>query len=293
MILANLVLLLAPAPAVAAEVSWAAPSYFIAGAPFVVEVSIDVPASGGSIPVWAFSPAAFSIDGRELGSRETPQVDYAGATHVSLRFDLGEHLSADKQTLELSCDLEGAGPARSVNRVEAADQGLDFMGMPEAELGSYWVLIQTNRGDMLAEFWPDKAPMHVRNFLDLAYTGFYDGVTFHRVIPGFMIQGGDPVGNGTGNGPRQLDAEFNPDIKHVPGVLSMARSDDPNSASCQFFVMHGPAPFLDGQYSAFGKLKGGLEVVDAIVNSPRDARDRPEEPQLIEKMLVLRAPAAH
>jgi peptidyl-prolyl cis-trans isomerase B (cyclophilin B) len=142
---------------------------------------------------------------------------------------------------------------------------------------------------MVLEFWPETAPGHVRNFLDLCATGFYDGLTFHRVIPGFMIQGGDPTGTGTGNGPRSLKAEFStePEYKHVPGVLSMARSTSPDSASCQFFVMHQSNTGLDGQYSAFGKCVDGLEVVDRIVNTPRGPRDNPLTKQYIKSATVI------
>ncbi|MBK7875407.1 MAG: peptidylprolyl isomerase [Planctomycetes bacterium] len=161
--------------------------------------------------------------------------------------------------------------------------------MEPAELAKYHVILQTNRGDMEVEFWPETAPNHVRNFLDLCYTGFYNGLTFHRVIPGFMIQGGDPTGTGTGNGPRSLKAEFSrdPKYKHVAGVLSMARSQNPDSASCQFFVMHGTSPHLDGQYSAFGKLVSGLDAVEKIVNSKKGSGDKPIEPQTIVKATVI------
>src|SRR5262249_38224160 len=150
------------------------------------------------------------------------------------------------------------------------EKGLDFTKMSADDLGKCHVVLQTNRGDMELEFWPDIAPKHVANFLDLAYTGFYNGTTFHRVIPGFMIHGGDPTGTGTGNGPRKLKAEFNAK-KHEPGVLSMARTADPDSASCQFFIVHAKAPNLDGQYTAFGKLVSGLDVVDKVAKTPRGA----------------------
>ncbi|MBI5364517.1 MAG: peptidylprolyl isomerase [Planctomycetes bacterium] len=150
--------------------------------------------------------------------------------------------------------------------------------------------MQTNRGDLEMEFWPETAPNHVRNFLDLCYTGFYNGLGFHRVIPGFMIQGGDPTGTGSGNGPRSLKAEFSkdPKYKHVAGVLSMARSANPDSASCQFFVMHATSPHLDGQYSAFGKLTSGLDVIEKIVNTPRGGQDKPNTPQTIVKATVIK-----
>ena len=171
--------------------------------------------------------------------------------------------------------------------MQAAEKGLDFMKMPAADLASYRVVLQTNRGDLEIQLWPDVAPNHARNFLDLCYNGFYDGKTFHRVIPGFMIQGGCPLGTGTGDGPRRLKAEFTK-AKHEPGVLSMARSSDPNSASCQFFIMHKTSSFLDGQYSAFGKLTSGLDVVDKIVNTKRNANDKPLEAQSIVKATVVK-----
>ena len=122
--------------------------------------------------------------------------------------------------------------------------------------------------------------------LDLSYTKFYDGAIFHRVIPGFMIQGGDPDKNGLGKGPRTLDLEPS-DKLHVPGVLSMARlGNDKNSASCQFFIMHGTAPALNGEYSAFGKLVNGSEVVDSIATT-RLREARPVKDQIIERAIVL------
>ncbi|MCL2641884.1 MAG: peptidylprolyl isomerase [Phycisphaerales bacterium] len=149
--------------------------------------------------------------------------------------------------------------------------------------------IETTEGAITVEFWPDVAPNHVNNFLELAMKGFYNGIIFHRVIPGFMIQGGDPTGTGTGsNGNVRLKAEFNrrPDRRHVRGVLSMARSSDPNSASCQFFIMHQDSPHLDGQYSAFGKVIAGIEAVDKIVNTPTGPGDRPKNPPKIVKITV-------
>ena len=142
-------------------------------------------------------------------------------------------------------------------------------------------ILHTSLGEITLGFLPELAPKHVENFLDLARSGFYDGTTFHRVIPGFMIQGGDPLSkdddptnDGTGSGPRRLKAEFS-DRSHKRGVLSMARSSDPNSASCQFFIMHADYPSLDGKYSVFGEVLAGMDVVDKIVAVPRDSRDRP------------------
>ncbi len=171
--------------------------------------------------------------------------------------------------------------------MQTAEKGLDFLKMPASELANYHVVLTTTQGEMEVEFWPDVAPEHVRNFLELAYTGFYDKKGFHRVIKGFMIQGGCPRGDGTGDGPRKLKAEFNAK-KHEKGVLSMARSSNPNSASCQFFIMHERSPHLDGQYSAFGKVVRGLDIVDKIAAVKVSSNDRPVEPQSITKAAVVR-----
>ncbi len=144
-------------------------------------------------------------------------------------------------------------------------------------------IIETNLGKIEVEFFEDKAPGHVKNFKDLAKKGFYDGVTFHRVIPGFMIQGGDPntknndrSNHGMGGPGYSIKAEFN-DTLHKRGVLSMARSQDPNSGGSQFFIVVKDANFLDGEYTAFGKVLSGMSVADKIVSVPRDPRNNPNE----------------
>lgn len=138
-----------------------------------------------------------------------------------------------------------------------------------------------------AELYPDKAPNTVNNFLSLVAKGYYDGVIFHRVISGFMIQGGDPTGTGTGGPGYKIYGEFSSngfkgnDIAHVRGVLSMARAQDKNSGGSQFFVMHEDANYLDGEYAAFGKVTEGIEVVDEIANVKTDWSDRPLAEQKI------------
>lgn len=127
-------------------------------------------------------------------------------------------------------------------------------------------------GDIVVELYADIAPITVSNFSELVENQFYDGLTFHRIISGFMIQGGDPKGNGTGGSEKKIKGEFSSNgfsngLKHTRGVISMARSADPNSASSQFFIMHQDAPHLDGQYAAFGKVISGMETVDAICSS--------------------------
>lgn len=146
-------------------------------------------------------------------------------------------------------------------------------------------------GVIRAELFPEEAPNTVRNFVSLVRSGFYDGLTFHRVIPGFVIQGGDPRGDGTGGPGYHIRGEFtanghpNP-IKHTLGTLSMARSGDPNSAGSQFFIMTGNATHLDGQYAAFGRVTEGMEWVERIVRARRDPRDRPIEDQRMSKVTV-------
>ena len=144
-------------------------------------------------------------------------------------------------------------------------------------------VIETKFGKIEMEFFADKAPGHVKNFKDLAKKGFYDGTIFHRVIPGFMIQGGDPntksddrATHGMGGPGHSINAEFN-DTPHKRGILSMARSQNPNSAGSQFFIVVKKSSFLDGKYTAFGKVLSGMAVADQIVNAPRDKRDNPDE----------------
>ena len=144
-------------------------------------------------------------------------------------------------------------------------------------------LIETKFGTMEVTFYPDKAPKHVENFIKLAKAGFYNGTIFHRVIPGFVIQGGDPNTKGQdtstygmGGPGYTVKAEFN-DRQHVRGVLSMARSQDPDSAGSQFFIVVGTVPHLDGKYTVFGQVVKGMDVADKIVALKRDARDMPGE----------------
>ena len=154
------------------------------------------------------------------------------------------------------------------------------------------VTITMATGDVMkAELYPEIAPNTVNNFISLASKGYYDGLTFHRVIAGFMIQGGCPNGNGMGGPGYQIKGEFSQNgfknnLKHTPGVLSMARSMMPNSAGSQFFIMHENSPHLDGQYAAFGKVIEGLEVVDKIAQVGTDWSDRPMVPQIIDTMTV-------
>ena len=152
--------------------------------------------------------------------------------------------------------------------------------------------LHTSAGEIDIRFFPDVAPNHVKNFIDLAKKGFYTGTKFHRVIPGFMVQGGDPNTTsgspstwGTGGSGKNVAAEFNT-VSHKRGIVSMARAQDPNSASSQFFIVVKDSPFLDRQYTVFGQVIKGMDVADKIVSAPKDANDRPTNPTSIEKIVI-------
>ena len=153
--------------------------------------------------------------------------------------------------------------------------------------------ITMENGDIMEfEMYPDVAPKTVQNFVDLINKHFYDGLIFHRIIKGFMIQGGDPEGTGMGGPGYTIPGEFsangfNNDLKHTRGVLSMARTMDPNSAGSQFFIMHQDAPHLDGLYAAFGKLTSGFDVLDAIASVKTDWMDRPKKEQKIKTIEII------
>lgn len=154
------------------------------------------------------------------------------------------------------------------------------------------VIIEMENGKkMTVELYPKEAPITVANFLKLVNDGFYNGLIFHRVISGFMIQGGDPLGTGYGGSENSIKGEFrangvNNTIRHTRGVISMARSQSPNSASSQFFIMHKDAPYLDGQYAAFGKVVEGIDVVDEIASVETDYNDMPLKLQKIKTITV-------
>jgi peptidyl-prolyl cis-trans isomerase len=154
------------------------------------------------------------------------------------------------------------------------------------------VTITMENGDVMkAELYPEIAPNTVHNFISLIQKGFYNGTIFHRVIPGFMLQGGDPDGNGMGGPGYAIRGEFRSngfqnDLKHTEGVLSMARTMAPDSAGSQFFIMHKDAPHLDGEYAAFGKITEGMDVVDKIANGETDFSDRPRVPQVMKSVTV-------
>lgn len=154
------------------------------------------------------------------------------------------------------------------------------------------VCIEMENGKKIRiELYPETAPITAANFEELVRSGFYDGLIFHRVISGFMIQGGDPEGTGMGGSGKRIKGEFaangvKNDLKHTRGVISMARSQNPDSASSQFFIMHADAPHLDGQYAAFGKVVEGMDTVDEIASARTDFRDRPLKEQRMKRVYI-------
>lgn len=294
-----------------ATVTWTAPVNHVVGGSFPVELKVTAP-KGSSVPGAWLSPDGFTVDGKALGG-PNPGFDARVDLDLSLSFDLGPFLDV---TEPFTLGLTNSAETKAIGVFQTAPTEVDFMTMPIEELANYGVLLRTNQGDMLVELWSETAPNHARNFLDLSYTGFYDGVLFHRCIPGFVIQGGDPTTKdpttdprryGMGNGPRKLDAEFSERL-HERGVLSAARlGGDVNSATSQFFICHARVASLDRQYTAFGELRFGLEVMDAIVNAPkaideggpdprtgrprRVASDRPAEAQIIQHAHVVVLPS--
>jgi len=177
-------------------------------------------------------------------------------------------------------------------KVKVGEDLAEPPGQAPSENGQEVALIETTLGTIVLEFFEEDAPNHVANFKKLTREGFYDGVTFHRVIPGFMIQAGCPLtkdddrtNDGTGGPGYTIDAEFN-DRPHRRGTLSMARKPDPNSAGSQFFICLKPQPGLDGQYTVFGQVIQGMDVVDKIAKVKRDKRDNPIEPVVMEKVTI-------
>lgn len=195
--------------------------------------------------------------------------------------------------IAIGCMAMAAGTPDAIAQAESSEEA-DVTVAATEEVA---VMI-TTEGLMVARFFPDVAPGHVENFQKLSREDFYDGTKFHRVIEGFMIQGGDPNTKdqppstwGTGSPGYTIDAEFN-EIQHEPGILSMARSRNPDSAGSQFFVMHGKAPSLDGQYTVFGQLVDGMDVLDAIATAPvkpnrMGERSMPVEPVTLKKVELM------
>ncbi len=207
-----------------------------------------------------------------------------------------EYILTAKATGITNGDTDGNfRPFDNVTRAECAVlfQRLINLKTEDIKMEHTMVLITMDNGDtMKVELMPEYAPKTVANFVKLVKEGFYDGLTFHRVISGFMIQGGDPLGNGMGGSDEKIKGEFASNgftqntLKHERGVISMARSQMPDSASSQFFIMHEDAPYLDGQYAAFGKVVEGIETVDRIAAEKTDMMDKPLTPVVIESIKI-------
>lgn len=187
--------------------------------------------------------------------------------------------------------LSGCGTQEdsSKENEQKADQKTDYPH--DVKENPIVTITMENDETIKAELYPEKAPTTVANFISLIQDGFYDGLIFHRVIPEFMIQGGDPEGNGTGGPGYSINGEFNSNgfdnnLKHERGTLSMARSQDPDSAGSQFFIMVSESPHLDGDYAAFGKVTAGMKTVDKIVNTERNEADKPLNEQKMKKVEV-------
>ena len=286
--------LLSPA---APAIEWQAPPAFVEGRVYRVEITLDAGKEGTAIPSWLLTPSAFEVNGQPLAARPEGTIDLPAAAVLTLTFDLGPYLDVPGSFALAYAPAIAGGEPRQITALRPAAVELDFMKVPAETLASYVVLMETIQGDMLFEVWPDVAPNHVRNFLDLNHRGFYENIPFHRVSPVFMIQGGD-AGQRLGDPPRwtggkvtrSVDAEFS-DRKHERGVLSAARGGhDIHSATSQFFVMVRAKPGLDGAYSAYGKILAGEYTLDRIANAKgRMGSDRtitPETPQLIVRTTV-------
>ena len=187
-------------------------------------------------------------------------------------------------------ETDAAGAGTKAPPAEAKKKDAKTM---KKEAAREVAVIKTTMGTIVFEFLPDVAPRMVENFKDLAGSGFYNGTTFHRVIPGFMIQGGDPLSkddnpanDGTGSGPRKMPAEFTTKYSHERGYVSTARSSDPDSGSCQFFIIHKPSKFLDNKYTIFGRVVDGMDAVDKIVSVKKDRKDRPLTNVVMESVTI-------
>jgi peptidyl-prolyl cis-trans isomerase B (cyclophilin B) len=213
----------------------------------------------------------------KAGIKKTSGSDKKSTGHVNDKTDSG---SAIKKTTEPKTET-GSTAKKDLIYWKEQVKTLTVEQMQQAT-----AVIETNQGTIKLKFFPDKAPGHVRNFIQLAQSGFYDGLIFHRVIQNFMIQGGCPEGTGRGNPGYSVKAEFN-DTVHKPGILSMARSKNPDSAGSQFFICQGrPSSNLDGQYTAFGKVIEGMDVVDKIGTTQTGMQNRPVQEQVMKRVYI-------
>ena len=276
------------------------PETWVRGEALRVTLSYVGGEQGSVLEAWQLGAGAFQVAGQPLAERSnTASIPLGAGDRLQLELDLSKLLQAQRSSFEL--ELHGSrGSAHGVRLLEPVAAGFDFMAAPVASLAQHLVLLRTLHGEMLFELWPDVAPQHVRNWLDLASSGFYDGVQFHRVSPSFMIQGGCPNTRsdrrerwGLGVGPRTVPLELS-DRLHEKGVLSMARGPELDSGSSQFFVMTRKSPQLDGGYSTFGKLLSGFDALAKIGNAQgrqKNGTITPDQPQRIFQAIVVRQPS--
>lgn len=291
------------------------PSLYIAGEPFEVDLTIQAdPEADSAVSVSTLTPEAWLVDAKPLARRaEDGELRLRAGQSLSTALDLApllqERFGKDPRDFRLSFS-EGGEPT-DVIYLGLPESGIDFLALPAEQLANYQVVLQTTDGPIWIELWPDVAPNHVRNFLDLCASGYYDGSPFHRVIPTFMIQGGRAKDGSPA--PRKVNAEFS-QRPHERGVLSAARlGNDVNSASSEFFIVHEASRHLDGNYSAYGKVISGMDAVDGIVGgvdvhyqlinalararlpiNPRDprvatVRDEPNPAKVILRALVVKS----
>ncbi|MEM9801236.1 MAG: peptidylprolyl isomerase [Planctomycetota bacterium] len=242
--------------------SASAPSIWVVGQPFIVELELRAMGEGAvEVPCWLLSPAGWLVDRKPLTKRASKaeflmQPGQTLVTEVDLTASLSERFGDKPKDFRIQF-AEADGEPTEVIALRPAAEAPTFDGLTDDQLDDFHVVLETSGGTIWLELWPDVAPNHVRNFLDLAGSKFYDGSAFHRVIPGFMVQGGQSK-EGT-PAPRKLEAEFN-SRKHTAGVLSAARlGNDINSATSEFFLVHETSPHLDGNYTPFGQVVSGMD----------------------------------
>ena len=298
-----------------ATFSAAAPALYVEGEPFAVTLSVQADAEKASlVPADALTPASWLVDGKPLSRRGDDaalrlQPGQSLETVIDLAPLLLDRMGDDRRDFRVAYGKDA--DATEVIFLGLPESGIDFMALPEEQLANYQVVFETTDGVIWLELWPDVAPNHVRNFLDLCASGFYDGSPFHRVIPTFMVQGGRAKDGKPA--PRKVDAEFS-QRPHEAGVLSAARlGNDVNSASSEFFIVHRASRHLDGNYSAYGRVITGMDAVEGIVGgvsvhnklvedlmrarlplNPRDqrlatVRDKPNPGKEILRALVVKA----
>ncbi|MEM1450041.1 MAG: peptidylprolyl isomerase [Planctomycetota bacterium] len=292
------------------------PSIYVEGQPFVVKLTVTATGEKPSrLPSWLTTPAGWLIDARPLVRRdESIDLTLLPGQSLVTSLDIGpmiaDRIGEDGRDFRIKYS-ESVGDPKDVFYLSLPEQGIDFETLPKEQLAGYHVVLQTTGGPVWLELWPEVAPKHVRNFLDLTSKGYYDGSDFHRVIPNFMIQGGKAKDGSPP--PRKLDAEFS-SRRHAAGVLSAARlGNDINSATSEFFIVHRASPHLDGSYTAFGQVVVGMDSVDEVVRAVEShyklinalkkngvriddrrpqvatAMNKPNPPQAIQQALVVRA----